>query len=1008
MVSRRKRLAAISVLAALTLSGCSFGAPSSSTPATNSSRAGSVESAPSLPSSEASSQGPIDESNSPSISVIDSEEQQEPYISLQLGQLEQTEVSVHRYFPAADYYVTVPYEGNEYAFPYPELHNYSGQYHFELTDSETVSVYGVQGACFIRLKYSFGGYFNLKALDHNDELIASLSIQAESTQIGEGVFLVECGDDYLTSESSLELEVGDSLELKATYNGASKRGVFSSSDPSVLTCNGNTIVAASAGAAEIIVTFTATDAKENTYDYGFRVPVTVARTDILTSIALTSEDEIYIVNGEVRYNGDFLASYKDGTSKIIETNDLTFTLGEESEGKRSVTVSYEEGDIEVSKSFSAEIYSASSVQPTEMGFDFRDYYSCYGTGIRTLRLTGNANFLVIPIWFTNSSSFFSISAKEQIREDIEERMFGSGGENGPSVKSFYESESGGALTINGVVAPWYDDSYASTRYNDILNEGYSGELGARAASAYFASHPDDDVSNYDRDGDNKIDGLILFYGANYYGVYENNRSTAFASHFYNAGNGANESLNNLVFTPIGAMYGFTGKTVSSAQKTASDYSMVHPERFQYGSRVTIHEVGHLLGAQDLYYSGGAWHNTQDEESYSPAGSFSMQDNNEGGHDPFTVNSYGWGKPRVYDSSDYELGETLDVYLDDFQSSASSLILTNSWNAKDSPFDEYLNLELYSPTKLNEHDAFASSTAAKEIGLRLWHIDGELEKFNDGKIGYYPEEIGTSFLASNLYDTEEDFHLAHFIRNDEEESYRPKSLFSDSNLFHAGDAFSMEAFASQFKNEGLLDDGSKLGWEFEAKALFNNGDGTFGAVIRLTRVDSTVTEFASSFEFSNDIIGELPCNEEIADSFGLDETVISIRAQDGGGTAPSVGWNSPDFYLALELHNRLEFALQPVEGASYLIKRILISYRMSSTYSPRGVPSLYVDGQSVVGVEHKTYLDKELEEPGYLSTTMEFEVNSSSAFVTNEDIDAKPVWITGVQIEYSIIPNHLLG
>ena len=683
--------------------------------------------------------------------------------------------------------------------------------------------------------------------------------------------------------------------------------------------------------------------------------------------------------------------------------DLTFFVGEEKEGKTEVTVHYSEGEVALESNFLASSLTASKGNPTSMGFTFKDYFACLGTGITSMALTGEIPFLVIPVWFTNSDSWFNESQKEQMVEDIEERFFGDG-DLGESVKTFYEKESKGKVSIEGVVAPFYTDSYASTRYNDYLNDGYPGELGARAVNDYFSSHPEDSRDDYDLNKDGKLDTVVIMYAANYYGVYENNRSDAFASHFYNKGSGANSDLNSLVFAPIGSLYGFSGKTVSNIQKTATDLSSVHPEAFLKGSKTLIHEIGHIFGAEDLYYSASWRSSPSTMEGYSPAGSFSMQDNNRGGHDPFTLNAYGWGKPIVYDSSDYEVGDTFDVYLDDIQSSSSSILLTNSWNKKDSPFDEYLNLELYSATGLNEEDA----TDAKDPGIRLWHVDAELELHNNGVPGAYPEQLGTDYIASNLYDTDEGFHLNHFIRNDENEGYRPQSTLDDSNLFHTGDSFSMEKFSKQFKNEGLFDDKSKLGWEFEPKAIFHNGGDTYGAVIRLTRVDNTITDFSSSISFSNDILGDLTQDEDLAEELGLDSSNLSFVLHENEGESARIGYSSPDFYLALNKGNSIDIALMEKEGYRCVIKRIFLSFQMSASVTKRGVPSVYVGDTLIEGEEHRTYIGKTSYDPGYMSTTYEYEIEALNLSVKNEDSSSYVIWLTDVTIEYSLTPNHPLS
>ena len=76
-----------------------------------------------------------------------------------------------------------------------------------------------------------------------------------------------------------------------------------------------------------------------------------------------------------------------------------------------------------------------------------------------------------------------------------------------------------------------------------------------------------------------------------------------------------------------------------------------------------------------------------------------------------------------------------------------------------------------------------------------------------------------------------------IRNDvEENKYGTKhQVMLDSELFHAGDNFSVLKFGSQFPNEGRMNDGTTFGWTFMVESI-NSADGGYSAVINLTFVD----------------------------------------------------------------------------------------------------------------------------------------------------------------------------
>jgi hypothetical protein len=218
---------------------------------------------------------------------------------------------------------------------------------------------------------------------------------------------------------------------------------------------------------------------------------------------------------------------------------------------------------------------------------------------------------------------------------------------------------------------------------------------------------------------------------------------------------------------------------------------------------------------------------------------------------------------------------------------------------------------------------------------------------------------------------------------------------------------MEKFSKQFKNEGLFDDKSKLGWEFEPKAIFHNGGDTYGAVIRLTRVDNTITDFSSSISFSNDILGELTQDKDLAEELGLDSSNLSFVLHENEGEAARIGYSSPDFYLALNKGNSIDIALMEKEGYRCVIKRIFLSFQMSASVTKRGVPSVYVGDNLIEGEEHRTYIGKTSYDPGYMSTTYEYEIDALNLSVKNEDPSSYVIWLTDVTIEYSLIPNHLL-
>ena len=106
---------------------------------------------------------------------------------------------------------------------------------------------------------------------------------------------------------------------------------------------------------------------------------------------------------------------------------------------------------------------------TEVGYPFS-----YSPSI------GDVNYIVVPVWFTDSKECISLSYRDKVREDIRKAYFGTEDETGwESVKTYYNKDSFGKLNIGGVVTDWYNTNrsvsyYANNGYNtqELLSEVY--------------------------------------------------------------------------------------------------------------------------------------------------------------------------------------------------------------------------------------------------------------------------------------------------------------------------------------------------------------------------------------------------------------------------------------------------------------------------------------------------------------------------------------------------------
>ncbi len=590
--------------------------------------------------------------------------------------------------------------------------------------------------------------------------------------------------------------------------------------------------------------------------YASSIEANVSSTNIKTM-----EETVFEVSvNPSNFTEEIVVESNRETSVIEKIDKTSFYFYEEMMGSTTITVKV--------KSSSTDYVSATlvfSVSPASEKVEIAQTYKTLST--KNCPTVGEVNLLVIPLWFTDSGSFFRLSnSKTNIRSDIQSAFFGSEGDTGwNSVSTYYNTESRDKLKINGTVSEWYDpemsvydigkdSSDKATKTQKLVND---------ATDWYFTTYTEDDRKNYDSDGDGYLDGVIVVYAApdcNSYGVsQEYSENTNLWAYCYWIESNSQNVENPNVKTFLWASYDFMYGQSTAINRTGSSYSKGSTAYSKVDTHTYIHEMGHVLGLVDYYdYS---------KNAYLASGGFSMQDYNVGGHDPYSVMSLGWANP-------YVPTESCRIKLGSFQDTGDLIVLTPSWNAYDSPFDEYLVLELFTPTGLNSfdcaHQYVASGSAypkgTKDVGIRLWHVDARLTYALD-RYYTYSEELTSDATCgqrnlqnafSNTYIDESAmephvtplaridrkysyYNILSLIRNDENATdifeRSEANLFNSSSLFKEGDSFSMDKYGSQFAykrlnsaSKYLLNSGKELEWEFSVESIENDS-----AIIRLARV-----------------------------------------------------------------------------------------------------------------------------------------------------------------------------
>ena len=334
---------------------------------------------------------------------------------------------------------------------------------------------------------------------------------------------------------------------------------------------------------------------------------------------------------------------------------------------------------------------------------------------------------------------------------------------------------------------------------------------------YFEKHPTESRKDYDTDGDGFLDAVILIYAApdmqqNGYGNYGN--LWAYTSWTLTSPNKNSPSTNVFFWCSYDFLY---GDEETARDRAGATYHHGDSRNCFVDSHTFIHEMGHVLGLDDYYDYGG---------DVSAAGGFSMQDYNVGGHDAFSVMAYGWADA-------YIPTETVNIKLKSFQENKEVILLTPEWNEYDSPFDEYLLLELYTPTGLNYLDSHVRyeeryPQGTTEIGIRLWHVDARLVKqngnslvpifYNDVKVGQITTAFNNTSGGSRASSYGKEYNLLELIRNSETETYNSSNRFNGNDLFKAHDSFDMNRFNSQFVKDAKLNSGKELGWSFTVNSI----------------------------------------------------------------------------------------------------------------------------------------------------------------------------------------------
>ena len=637
---------------------------------------------------------------------------------------------------------------------------------------------------------------------------------------------------------------------------------FRSTDTSVATVDETgCVTAVGAGSCSI---------KVNESEYlNFSCSVTVQEKE-LRGIKIVKMTKQYPLGQPFEFKGIISAQYQLGYSEIVTPTSIdSSNVNVNVRGTYQILITYQDKSVAANIDILPADEIKTEVTKMEQSVDDLELHD-YPFEVTALPVAGeNVKMLVLPIRFTDSSDY--ITNFDNVRSDITDTFFAEASQvktkiGMDSVKSYYQKESRGKLNIQGVVADWYEENHPSTDYysggyKDSSNNYHSIlDLLNDATDKYFVDHPSENRLDYDYDKDGFLDGIVGIYGSPNYANLDIKKNSMWASVNSNSAQKPN-LMKPAVGKHMWASYTFAYPNASIAQTRTgkSHYSSIgredtgsvsptyNPGSLKLDAHTYTHETAHMIGIPD-YYS------YTSSDSY--ASEATMQTNTRLTHDPYSLLQFNWVDAIIPESS-----ETITI--DDIQSGGNVIILTPEWNLNNSPFDEYIVLDLYTPTGLNTFDSLHeyNSTNYRDVGIRVWHVDARLAEFKElatdsegySTVVYNKDKITTDATLSRVTkvtdnspdsptsDGLEDFDQfaeLFLIRNDTSMSFHDTGsrYFLKTDLFKEGDTFSMSKFAAQFAINGKLDSGLNLGWTFTVDSIIKDGStDKYMATINVTKL-----------------------------------------------------------------------------------------------------------------------------------------------------------------------------
>lgn len=381
---------------------------------------------------------------------------------------------------------------------------------------------------------------------------------------------------------------------------------------------------------------------------------------------------------------------------------------------------------------------------------------------------GEYNALVIPVQFKNDNITDAQLAK------LDKAFNGTSTDTGwESVKSYYEKSSYGQLKLTFDIQSVFQASNNASyyeRYSQTVGSGDNewtkdGSALILEEALSWCVRQGVDLSKYDTNADGCIDAVYLIYSASV--DYDSNDSFywAYVTWYYGEDTYGGKDAYFYLFAGFDFM----------------DEKLEETAGLKINAETYIHETGHLLGLDDYYdYN-------ENKGSNQGLGGADMMDYNVGDHGVYSKIMLGWITPEIVTS-------TKTVTIKSSQEGGYAILVP--LNFDNSYFCEYLLIDLYTATGLNEMDASKDDTilyGGAQYGVRIYHVSSSIKN-------PYADDGYGSFTDNNNSVTK--LPLIKLVEADGRTSSSSSNWASASDLWQTGDSLK-EAFPNYTRYDNKL-------------------------------------------------------------------------------------------------------------------------------------------------------------------------------------------------------------